>query len=73
MSGTLHEQLRDGELDLVFGKRLPGGTVGRLVRREPLVWVGGRGAAVPEAPEPLPLILHPPPSVTRARAQEILE
>lgn len=72
MSGTLHQQLRDGELDLVFGKRLPGGTVGRLVRREPLVWVGPEGAG-PEASGPVPLILHPPPSITRARAQDTLE
>lgn len=72
MSGTLHEQLRNDELDLVFGKRRPGESVGRLVWREPLVWIGREGIALDPA-EPVPLILYPPPSITRAQALETLE
>lgn len=72
MSGTLHRQLRKGELDLVLGKRHPGQNHGQLVWREPLVWIGGQGVS-PDPAEPVPLILYPPPSITRVRALETLE
>ena len=72
MSGTLHEQLHNDELDLVFGKRRPGQSVGRLVWREPLVWIGREDLSL-DPGEPVPLILYPPPSITRAQALETLE
>jgi DNA-binding transcriptional LysR family regulator len=72
LSGALLQALDAGELDLVLAKRRPGEDRGRLVRREKLVWVGSNpGLAVPE--RPLPLILYPPPSISRAIALEALE
>jgi DNA-binding transcriptional LysR family regulator len=71
-SATLHERLENGALDLVFAKRRPGDTEGRLVWREPLVWFGDPSLRL-DATNPLPLILLAPPSITRARALEMLE
>ncbi|HEX9536075.1 MAG TPA: LysR substrate-binding domain-containing protein [Stellaceae bacterium] len=72
LSGALLQALDAGELDLVLAKRRPGEDRGRLVRREKLVWVGSNpGLAAPE--RPLPLILYPPPSISRAVALEALE
>ncbi|WP_329570757.1 LysR substrate-binding domain-containing protein [Kitasatospora sp. NBC_01266] len=73
LSGLLYEQLADGRLDLVLGKRPPtGGSPGRLVWQDELVWVGVEGFRVDPA-EPLPLIVYPPPSFTRVRALEVCE
>jgi DNA-binding transcriptional LysR family regulator len=72
LSGALLQSLDAGELDLVLAKRRPGEDRGRLVRREKLVWVGNDpGLTAPE--RPLPLILYPPPSISRAVALEALE
>jgi DNA-binding transcriptional LysR family regulator len=72
LSGALLQALDAGELDLVLAKRRPGEDRGRLVRREKLVWVGNDlGLVEPE--RPLPLILYPPPSISRAVALEALE
>jgi DNA-binding transcriptional LysR family regulator len=72
LSGALLQALDAGELDLVLAKRRPGEDRGRLVRREKLVWVGSNpGLAAAE--RPLPLILYPPPSISRAIALEALE
>jgi DNA-binding transcriptional LysR family regulator len=72
LSGALLQALDTGELDLVLAKRRPGEDRGRLVRREKLVWVGSNpGLATPE--RSLPLILYPPPSISRAIALEALE
>ena len=72
LSGALVQGLDAGELDLVLAKRRPGEDRGRLVRREKLVWVGNDlGLVEPE--RPLPLILYPPPSISRAIALEALE
>lgn len=67
LSGLLHRRLRDRELDLVFAKRHPGETHGQLVRRDSLVWLAEPGLSV-DPDEPVPLILYPPPSITRAQA-----
>ncbi|GAA4837735.1 LysR substrate-binding domain-containing protein [Saccharopolyspora rosea] len=72
LSGTLHEQLRDGELDLVFGKRRPGQTHGQLVWREPLVWIAAEDFSLDPA-QPIPLILYPPPSISRVQALDALQ
>ena len=72
LSGALVQGLDAGELDLVLAKRRPGEDRGRLVRREKLVWVGNDlGLVEPE--RPLPLILYPPPSISRAIALVALE
>jgi DNA-binding transcriptional LysR family regulator len=70
VSGALHAMLAAGQLDLVFAKRPPGDTRGRLVWRDRLVWFGD--AALAER-SPLPLILLNPPSITRDRAISALE
>jgi DNA-binding transcriptional LysR family regulator len=72
LSGGLLQALDTGELDLVLAKRRPGEDRGRLVRREKLVWVGS-DAALAEPDRPVPLILYPPPSISRAIALETLE
>jgi DNA-binding transcriptional LysR family regulator len=72
LSGALFQALDAGEFDLVLAKRRPGEDRGRLVRRERLVWVGS-DAGLAEAERPLPLILYPPPSTSRAIALEALE
>src|SRR5262249_58508190 len=61
-----------GRRDRVLAKRRPGDDRGGLVRREKLVWVGAPGIAVDPA-RPAPLILYPPPSISRAIAVEALE
>jgi DNA-binding transcriptional LysR family regulator len=72
LSGGLLQALDAGELDLVLAKRRPGEDRGRLVRREKLVWVGSDPVLL-EPDRPLPLILYPPPSISRAIALEALE
>jgi DNA-binding transcriptional LysR family regulator len=72
LSGGLLEALDAGELDLVLAKRRPGEDRGQLVRREKLVWLGS-DPALAHPDRPLPLILYPPPSISRAIALEVLE
>ncbi|MET9297560.1 LysR substrate-binding domain-containing protein [Streptomyces sp. NPDC003077] len=72
LSGTLHERLAAGRLDLVLAKRRPEEPRGRLVWRDRLVWIGSDRLR-PDPDRPLPLVLFPPPAVTRARALEALE
>ena len=72
LSGGLLEALDAGELDLVLAKRRPGEDRGQLVRREKLVWLGS-DTALADPDRPLPLILYPPPSISRAIALEVLE
>ncbi len=72
MSHTLHQKLRAGELDLILAKGRPGDEPGRSVRREPLVWAG-----VPDhqfdLTGPIPLIMHPLPSITREQVIQVLQ
>ncbi|GAA3486642.1 MULTISPECIES: LysR substrate-binding domain-containing protein [Streptomyces] len=72
LSGILHRQLESGRHDLVLAKRRADDTHGELVWRDSLAWVGAPGLRV-EADRPVPLILFPPPAITRARALEVLE
>ena len=72
LSGGLLQALDAGELDLVLAKRRPGEDRGQLVRRERLVWLGS-DPALADPDRPLPLILYPPPSISRAIALEVLE
>lgn len=86
LSSLLFQKLDAGALDLVLGKRLaPGGGEGRggpepaggwggrgqVVWREPLVWIGREDWA-PSPGRPLPLILFPPPSITRTAALDAM-
>ncbi len=72
LSGTLNRRLADGRLDLVLGKRGTGETHGRLLWRDRLVWIAGERLRF-DPERPVPLILYPPPSITRARALDVLE
>jgi DNA-binding transcriptional LysR family regulator len=72
LSSDLSDAFDAGRLDLIFIKRHVGSSRGTVVWEEPLAW-----AAHPEfrvdPHTPLPLLLYPPPSVTRACALEALE
>lgn len=72
LSDDLYDAFDAGQLDLIFVKRRQGDRRGTSVWQEPIVWVGH-----PEFPlvqdAPLPLLLYPPPSVTRALALDLLE
>ncbi len=72
LSGRLYEQYDAGELDLIFAKRRAGDRRGTVAWEEKLVWIGRPGSRVADA-EVLPLVLYPPPSITRIHALETLE
>ncbi|WP_068080304.1 LysR family transcriptional regulator [Novosphingobium rosa] len=72
LSETLYDQFDAGQLDVLVVKRCRGDRRGTLAWSEPIVWLG-RPDYRPPAGEPLPLLLYPSPSVTRARALEVLE
>ncbi|QND48239.1 LysR family transcriptional regulator [Rhizobium lusitanum] len=72
LSGTLYEMQDNGDLDLVLAKRRLGDVRGKLVYREPLVWLARDPQRIRAIVGPLPLIAFPAPSVTRAVALEAL-
>ena len=72
LSGILYERYDAGELDVIFAKRRAGDSRGQIAWRERLVWVG-RPDSRPDPQLPLPLVLYPPPSITRALALKALE
>lgn len=72
LSGVLYERFDAGELDVILVKRRGGDPRGHLVWREQLAWVGRQGMR-PDPAQPLPLVLFPPPSITRAMCLEALE
>ena len=72
LSENLYDAFDAGTLDVLFVKRRTGDRRGTVTWREPIVWIGRPDVRVP--PDgPLPLLLYPPPSVTRARALDALE
>ncbi len=71
LSGLLNEAYDRRQLDVVFAKRAKGDRRGRVAWREDLVWVGPSRLG-PAPASPLPLVLYPPPSVTRALALDAL-
>ena len=72
LSGLLHQRFDAGALDVIFAKQLRGDSRGRTAWRETLAWVGRDGSR-PDPQRPLPLIVYPPPSITRLHAIEALE
>jgi DNA-binding transcriptional LysR family regulator len=72
LSDNLFGAYETGRLDILFVKRRIGDRRGLLVWREPIVWVAHPDYLV-QASTPLPLVLYPPPSVTRGLALEALE
>jgi DNA-binding transcriptional LysR family regulator len=72
LSSDLCEAFDAGRLDLIFIKQHRGSPRGTVVWEEPLAWAAHPEFRVdPKAP--LPLLLYPTPSVTRACALETLE
>ena len=72
LSRTLYDMQSRGELDVVLAKRRLGETHGQRVGREPLVWLASDPEAVLAKPR-LPLIVFPPPSLTRAILMDALD
>lgn len=72
LSGNLYREFDAGQIDVLFAKRPPNERRGETVWREKLVWVGAPRLG-PDPDKALPLILYPPPSITRAAALAALE
>ncbi|HET9380432.1 MAG TPA: LysR substrate-binding domain-containing protein [Streptomyces sp.] len=72
LSGVLHERLATGKLDLVLAKRRPEDPRGEPVWQDRLVWIGARRLRL-DPERPVPLIVYPPPGITRALALEALQ
>lgn len=72
LSGTLHERLAAGRLDLVLAKRRPEDPSGEPVWHDELVWIGAQRLRL-DPDRPVPLIVYPPPGITRVLAMEALE
>jgi DNA-binding transcriptional LysR family regulator len=72
LSFVLYERFDAGELDVIFAKRRRGDRRGQVAWRERLVWIGPPGIR-PDPEAPLPLLLYPPPSITRSMALDALE
>jgi DNA-binding transcriptional LysR family regulator len=72
LSEDLYGAFDAGALDIIFVKRRAGDARGVTAWREPIAWIG-RPDYWLDADTPLPLLLYPAPSVTRARAFETLD
>lgn len=72
LSGDLNEMMAAGELDLTLTKRRLGDEAGDLVAREKLVWIGAEMTDYANR-TPVPLVMFPPPSITRSAAIESLD
>src|SRR5580698_10239601 len=70
-SGVLNQRLEDDKLDVFIGKRPSGEQRGQLVRRDRLVWVGVPSTKL-DLTRPLPLVVYPTPSLTRAEMRRAL-
>ncbi len=72
VTGHLRNLMKAGELDMVIGRREPGGAEGDLVRREPLAWVAAASYTVQRG-EPVSLALLPKGCGVRALATSTLD
>ncbi|MEU6881829.1 LysR substrate-binding domain-containing protein [Streptomyces sp. NPDC046712] len=72
LSGTLNARLEAGRLDLILAKRRAEESGGELVWQDSLIWIGAPQLRL-DPDRPVPLIVFPPPGITRARALEALE
>ena len=71
-SSTLQRRVESGHLDVALVKDFAGGTRGRLVRRDRLVWAAvARSRGVQE--RPVPLVMYHAPSGSRSRATQALD
>ncbi len=69
---VLTRRLSAGQLDLVFVRQASDAQVGRLVRRDRLVWVGHRDLTI-EPGQAVPLIVYQSPSLSRTLMIDGLE
>ncbi|MFB2550152.1 LysR family transcriptional regulator [Ensifer soli] len=72
LSGPLYDAFDAGRLDVIFVKRRGGDRRGEVAWSEDLAWIAAPGTA-PDPATPLPLVLYPPPSITRTAALSALE
>lgn len=72
LSETLYDLFDSGALDIVMVKRRRGDRRGTAAWRERPAWIARADYRI-EAAAPVPLLLYPPPSVTRALAIETLD
>jgi len=72
LSEVLYSRFDAGELDVIFVKRRAGDVRGEVAWSEKLVWVGVPGMEI-DPERPLPLVMFPPPSITRAKALDALK
>lgn len=72
LSENLYATFDSGALDILFVKRRTGDRRGVVAWSEAIAWVGRADYRL-STDDPLPLLLYPTPSVTRARALETLE
>ncbi len=72
LSEVLYERFDAGQLDLILAKRREGDARGRRAWVDDLRWVG-RAGMLPDPEEALPLVIYPPPSMTRQRALAVLD
>ncbi|MEV0947395.1 LysR family transcriptional regulator [Rhodococcus sp. NPDC049939] len=72
LSEVLFRQLRDGKLDLVFGKRRPGERHGELVWADRLAFFAAPDFVLDDD-GPVPLVTYPIPSITREAALHALK
>lgn len=71
MSCDLITARNDGQLDLAIVKRGTAEGGGRLLWREPMVWIAPEGFTL-DATRPIPLVVLPPPCSYRGIAEEAL-
>lgn len=71
LSESLYEQLDHAALDLIFCKRREGDDRGVSVWHDELGWIGS--GLPPDPAQPVPLVLYPPPSVSREIAIAALD
>lgn len=72
LSEDLRAAFDAGRLDLALVKRRDGDSRGRIAWKEPIEWMAHPEFRL-DPDSPLPLILYPPPSITRAGVLETLE
>lgn len=72
LSEDLYERFDAGQLDLILAKRREGDVRGQRAWVDELRWVGRKGLAL-AAGARVPLVIYPPPSMTRKRALAVLD
>ncbi|KZD24813.1 LysR family transcriptional regulator [Tardiphaga robiniae] len=72
LSEDLRTSFDAGRLDLALVKRRDGDSRGRIAWKEPIEWMAHPEFRL-DPDSPLPLILYPPPSITRVGVLETLE